>query len=122
MSADRIALRGLTAFGRHGVLPHEQALGQTFLVDAELELDLSSAATSDDLADTVDYGALSAALAAVVRDERYALIERLAGRLCDVCLADPRVAAATVTVHKPHAPVPVTLADVAVTLRRVRGS
>jgi dihydroneopterin aldolase len=122
MTADRIVLRGLTAFGHHGVLPHERALGQTFLVDAELELDLAAAATGDDLADTVDYGGLSVALAGVVRDERYDLIERLAGRLCEVCLADPRVAAVTVTVHKPHAPVPVPLADVAVTLRRVRGA
>jgi dihydroneopterin aldolase len=119
---DRIALRGLTAFGRHGVLPHERELGQTFIVDAELELDLAPAGASDALADTVDYGALSAALAAVVRDERYDLIERLAARLCDVCLTDPRVGAATVTVHKPHAPVPVPLADVTVTLRRTRGA
>jgi len=120
--SDRIALRGLTAFGHHGVLPHERELGQTFLVDAELELDLAAAGTSDVLAETVDYGALSAALATVVRDERYDLIERLATRLCEVCLADDRVVAATVTVHKPHAPVPVPLADVAVTLRRERGA
>lgn len=119
---DRIALRGLTAFGHHGVLAHEQALGQTFTVDAELELDLAAAGASDALADTVDYGALSAALAAVVSDERYDLIERLATRLCEVCLADARVAAVTVTVHKPHAPVPVPVADVTVTLRRTRGA
>ncbi len=119
---DRIALRGLTAFGHHGVLPHERAIGQTFTVDAELELDLAAAGASDELADTVDYGALSAALAAVVRDERYDLIERLATRLCEVCLADARVIAVTVTVHKPHAPVPVPVADVTVTLRRTRGA
>jgi dihydroneopterin aldolase len=119
---DRIALRGLTVFGHHGVLPHERALGQAFTVDAELELDLAPAGASDALADTVDYGALSAALAAVVRDEPYDLIERLAARLCEVCLADARVAAATVTVHKPHAPVPVPLADVVVMLRRTRGA
>lgn len=122
MTNDRIVLRGLTAFGYHGVLPHERELGQTFIVDAELELDLAAAADTDALADTVDYGGLAAGLAAVVRDERHDLIERLAGRLCQVCLADPRVMAATVTVHKPHAPVPVPLADVAVTLRRVRGA
>ncbi len=119
---DRITIRGLTAFGRHGVLPHERELGQTFTVDAELELDLARAGASDRLTDTVDYGALTAALAAVVRDERHDLIERLASRLCEVCLADPRVAAVTVTVHKPHAPVPEPVADVAVTLRRERGA
>ena len=120
MTDDRIELRGIEVFGRHGVLAHEQELGQTFVIDATLELDLARAGASDDLADTVDYGALSGALARVVRDERYDLIERLATRLAEVCLEDPRVAAATVTVHKPHAPVPVTLADVAVTVRRAR--
>jgi 7,8-dihydroneopterin aldolase/epimerase/oxygenase len=120
MSSDRIELRGIQAFGHHGVLPHERELGQTFLVDVALELDLSRAGASDDLADTVDYGALSGDLHAVVTRERYDLIERLATRLAEVCLARPAVVAATVTVHKPHAPVPVALADVAVTLRRTR--
>jgi dihydroneopterin aldolase len=117
---DRIELRGIEAFGRHGVLPHEQALGQTFTVDVALELDLAPAGASDELGDTVDYGSLSAELAAVVRDERYDLIERLATRLAEVCLARPRVVAVTVSVHKPHAPVPVPLSDVVVTLRRTR--
>jgi dihydroneopterin aldolase len=117
---DRIVLRGIEVFGRHGVLPHEQEHGQTFTVDAELELDLAPAGASDDLRDTVDYGALAADLARVVTDERYDLIERLAVRLAEVCLERPRVGAATITVHKPHAPVPVPLSDVAVVVRRTR--
>jgi dihydroneopterin aldolase len=118
--ADRIALTGITVFGRHGVLEHERRFGQTFRIDAELEVDLTTAGASDALTDTVDYGALSAALAEVVRDEQHDLIERLATRLVEVCLSDARVQAATVTVHKPHAPVPVTVDDVAVTIRRAR--
>jgi dihydroneopterin aldolase len=120
MSDDRIVLRGIEAFGHHGVLAHEQELGQTFGIDVELELYLARAGASDDLTDTVDYGSLSGDLADVVRTERYDLIERLATRLAEVCLARPMVQAVTVTVHKPHAPVPVPLADVAVTLRRTR--
>ncbi len=120
MGSDRIALHGLTAFGHHGVLDHERELGQTFGVDVDLDVDLAPAGRSDDLADTVDYGALTADLAAVVRDERYALIERLAERLAEVCLARPRVDAVTVTVHKPHAPVPEPVADVTVTVHRRR--
>jgi dihydroneopterin aldolase len=120
MTDDRIELRGIEAFGHHGVLPHEQELGQAFRIDVALEVDLAPAGASDDLADTVDYGALSEDLAAVVTGERYDLIERLATRLAEVCLARSAVNAATVTVHKPHAPVPVTLADVAVTVRRTR--
>lgn len=117
---DRIVLRGLRAFGHHGVLAHEQQYGQTFVIDVALELDLSAAGASDALADTVDYGALSSDLAGVVSGERYDLIERLAARLAEVCLADARVDAVTVTVHKPHAPVPVPVDDVMVTVRRER--
>jgi len=118
--SDRIVLRGIQAFGHHGVLAHEQEFGQTFTVDAELELDLAPAGSSDALADTVDYGALSAELSAVISGERYDLIERLATRLAEVCLARPWVEAATITVHKPHAPVPVPLEDVMVIVRRSR--
>ncbi len=117
---DRIVLQGIEAFGYHGVLPHEQQLGQAFTIDAELELDLAPAGASDALDDTVDYGSLAADLAAVVSEERHDLIERLATRLAEVCLQRGRVGAATITVHKPHAPVPVPLADVMVVIRRSR--
>jgi dihydroneopterin aldolase len=120
VNADLISLRGLRARGRHGVYPAERADGQDFLVDVVLELDLAPAARSDDVADTVHYGHLAGALVEVVSGEPVDLIETLADRLARVCLADPRVAAATVTVHKPHAPIPHEFADVAVTLRRER--
>ena len=118
--SDRIGLSGLSVFGYHGVFPEERRDGQDFVVDVELELDLRPAARSDDVADTVHYGELAAALAAVVGGEPVDLLETLATRLADVCLADARVDAATVTVHKPQAPIPLTFADVHVTIRRVR--
>jgi dihydroneopterin aldolase len=117
---DRIRLVGLRVRGFHGVFEHERRDGQDFVVDAELELSVSAAAASDELADTVDYGDLAQRLAAVVAGEPLNLIETLTVRLADECLADPRVAAATVTVHKPQAPIPLTFADVAVTVRRTR--
>lgn len=118
---DLITLTGLRARGRHGVYDFERAQGQDFLIDVALELDLAKPARSDDVADTVDYGVLAGRLVAVVEGESVDLIEALASRLADVCLADARVAAATVTVHKPQAPIPHPFTDVAVTLRRVRG-
>lgn len=118
--ADRIALTGLRVRGRHGVFEHERRDGQDFLVDAVLEMSTAAAAASDVLADTVDYGDLAQRLAAVVAGAPVNLIETLVERLADVCLADPRVVAATVTVHKPQAPIPLTFADVAVTVRRER--
>jgi 7,8-dihydroneopterin aldolase/epimerase/oxygenase len=118
MSADRIELRGLRVFGRHGVYDFERDRGQDFVVDVVLELDLAPAARSDDVADTVHYGELAERLVAIVGGEPVNLLETLADRLAAACLADQRVAAATVTVHKPQAPIPHEFADVAVTLRR----
>ena len=118
--ADRIALTGLTVRGHHGVYEHERRDGQDFVVDATLWLDSRPAAASDDLADTVDYGGLADRLATVVEGEPVNLIETLAARLCELCMADERVIAAEVTVHKPQAPIAREFADVAVTARRSR--
>ncbi|MGX6603866.1 dihydroneopterin aldolase [Micromonosporaceae bacterium Da 78-11] len=116
----RITLTGLRAKGHHGVYDFERAQGQDFVVDVCLDLDLSKAATSDDVVDTVHYGELAGRLVAVLTGEPVNLIETLADRLLTVCLADERVDAAEVTVHKPQAPIPHDFADVAVTLRRGR--
>ena len=117
---DRIALTGLTVRGHHGVLPEERRDGQDFVVDVVLHLDTRDAAARDDLTRTVHYGELAHALADVVRGEPVDLLETLAARLAVVALADARVAAADVTVHKPAAPIPERFADVAVTVRRTR--
>jgi dihydroneopterin aldolase len=117
---DTIRLTGLRARGRHGVYESERVHGQEFVVDAVLELDLAPAAAADDLTGTVDYGELAERLVAVVTGPPVHLIETLAARLVEVCLADARVAAATVTVHKPQAPIDHEFADVAVTIRRER--
>jgi dihydroneopterin aldolase len=117
---DRISLLGLRVHGRHGVFAHERADGQEFVVDAVLWLDTAAAAAADDLSLTADYGALADRLAAIVAGEPVALIETLADQLAAACLADPAVAEAEVTVHKPQAPVRHQFADVTVTIRRSR--
>ena len=116
--SDRIVLSGLRVRGFHGVFDFERRDGQDFIVDVELELDTAPAAASDDLADTVHYGELADGLAAVIAGEPVNLLETLAQRLADVCLADARVRAAVVTVHKPQAPIALAFSDVAVTIRR----
>jgi dihydroneopterin aldolase len=115
---DEIALTGLLVRGFHGVLLAERAEGQDFLVDAVLRLDTREAAASDDLTATVDYGVLAERLAEVVAGEPVNLIETLAARLAEVCLAESRVVAARITVHKPHAPIPLPFTDVSVTVER----
>jgi 7,8-dihydroneopterin aldolase/epimerase/oxygenase len=117
---DRITLTGLEVFAHHGALPHEREFGQRFVVDVGLDLDLGPAARSDDLGDTVDYGHLAARVVEVVAGRAADLLEAVAGRVADVCLEDARVAAVEVTIHKPHAPLPVVAREVAVTVRRAR--
>jgi 7,8-dihydroneopterin aldolase/epimerase/oxygenase len=117
---DRIELRGLRARGRHGVLPAERELGQEFVVDVVLGLDVGPAATGDDLSRTVDYGTLAGRLVGVVEGDPVDLIETLAERLAGVCLDDPKVEEVEVTVHKPSAPIAHPFVDVAVSITRSR--
>jgi 7,8-dihydroneopterin aldolase/epimerase/oxygenase len=118
--ADRIELRGLTVRGRHGVFDHERRDGQDFVVDITVWIDLDRAAGSDDLADTIDYGELAKRAADIVGGPPKRLIEAVAGQLADDVMRDARVHAVEVVLHKPHAPIAMTFADVAVVARRSR--
>jgi dihydroneopterin aldolase len=117
---DRIAVRGLRAYGHHGVYAFERRQGQTFSCDAVLELDTSPAAETDDLERTVNYAELAQRLYATLSGEPVDLLETLAQRLADVCLSYPLVDAVEVTVHKPEADLGVPFSDVTVTIRRAR--
>ena len=118
--ADRIELRGLRIRGHHGVFDHERRDGQDFVVDITVWVDLAAAAASDDLADTLDYGALAQRAADIVAGPPRKLIETVAAEIADGVMADERIHAVEVVVHKPSAPIPLTFADVAVMTRRSR--
>lgn len=120
--ADRIELRGLRIRGHHGVFEHERRDGQDFVVDVTLWLDLAVAAETDDLADTVDYGAVAQTVNEIVSGPPRNLIETVGGEIAERLMADERLAACEVTVHKPDAPIPLTFDDVAVVTRRSRKS
>lgn len=117
---DRIELRGLRVRGNHGVFGHERADGQDFIVDITVWMDLATAAASDALADTYDYGVLAQRAAAIIAGPARDLIETVAAEIADEVLGDARVQAVEVTLHKPHAPIPLTFDDVAVVARRSR--
>ena len=117
---DRLAVRGIEAYGHHGVLDFERRDGQVFLVDLVLGLDTRPAARTDDLQDTVDYGSLVAAVKNAVETDPVDLIETLAQRIADLCLTDSRVQWTEVTVHKPDAPIEATFSDVTLTISRSR--
>jgi 7,8-dihydroneopterin aldolase/epimerase/oxygenase len=117
---DLIALRGVRAHAHHGVYAFERERGQMFSVDAVLEVDTRAAAVGDDLDKTVNYADLAQKLHAVLTGEPVNLLETLAQRLAEVCLADPLVDAVEITVHKPQAELGVPFDDVTVAIRRVR--
>ncbi len=118
---DRIELRGMRFWGRHGVLPFEAERAQPFEVDLVLEVDLAPAGTSDDLGRTVDYGALFAAARRVVEGGHVGLVETLAERIAAAVLAaHPAAGAVTVRVRKPAAPLPGDFDWAGVEIRRAR--
>lgn len=106
---DIIRIRQLKLDVYLGVYDWEQENARPVFVDIELSADLARAAESDALADTVDYAALTDEIrrrtsSSDTAPRRYALIEKLAGDIADICLAfDTRVASAHVTVGKPGA-------------------
>ena len=98
---DRITLSRIVATGRHGADPGERDRTQPFHVDVTLDLDLSAAAASDRLKDTVNYAELYRRVVHIVETQSYELIERLAGEIVNAALEDGRVRRAAVTVAKP---------------------
>lgn len=121
MATDRIILEGLEFYGRHGVHAAERALGQRFVVDAELVLDLRPAGASDDLARTVDYGAAYATIRGVVEGAPRQLVEAVAEGIAAALLGAYPIDAVRVRVSKPAAPIPdAVFARVGVEITRSR--
>ena len=102
---DLIELRGLMALGVCGVLPEEQERAQPLEVDVDIEADLRAAGDSDDLDDTIDYGAVCELVERVITTERFKLLERLAARIAELILSDDRALGVTVSVRKLRPPV-----------------
>ncbi|MDR2255674.1 MAG: dihydroneopterin aldolase [Arthrobacter sp.] len=117
---DTITVTGITATGYHGVFEHEKRDGQTFRVDLTLHTSTHLAAASDDLRDTIDYGALAQAVVQEIEAGPYDLIEKLAGVIAERVLSEFSPAAVSVSVHKPQAPIPVPFDDVVITIYRER--
>jgi dihydroneopterin aldolase len=119
--SDRIFVTGLLIHAHHGVMEHEAKVGQRFILDLDLTLDLSDAARSDKLADTVSYSAIVETASRAFAAQSYKLVEAAAGAVADAILQDfSQITAAKVTVHKPHAPIAAIFADVGVTIERTR--
>ena len=120
---DRIFIEGLSLHAYHGVMPYEGKVGQTFTIDMALDIDLSAAARSDKVMDTVSYDKVVECARESFSAQRFRLIEAAAGKVAAAVLAAfPRVSSVKVTIHKPHAPIAATFSDVGVALVRKRAS
>jgi dihydroneopterin aldolase len=120
-AGDRIEIRDLRVLGVHGVLPEERERAQPFALDIVAWVDMAAAQRSDDLGDTVDYGALAHVAAEVVSQRSFRLLEALAGRLAEALLiADARLTAVEVTVRKLRPPLALDVASTGVRVLRSR--
>jgi dihydroneopterin aldolase len=119
---DSVFVTGLSVHAYHGVMEHEGTVGQTFRLDLVLDVDLNAASRSDKLADTVGYDQVVDVATVAFCTRRHRLIEAAAGEVAEAVLGRfPQVSRVQVTVHKPHAPIAATFADVGVIIVRDRG-
>jgi 7,8-dihydroneopterin aldolase/epimerase/oxygenase len=119
--SDAIFITGLLVHAHHGVMAHEEKVGQRFVIDLELAIDLAEAAMSDKLVDTVSYASIVEAATRAFTAKSYRLVEAAAGAIANEVLSCfPSVASVRVTVHKPHAPIAAIFNDVGVTILRRR--
>jgi 7,8-dihydroneopterin aldolase/epimerase/oxygenase len=117
---DCIELSDIRCYGYVGFLPEEQVLGQWFVVDLAIEVDLEAAGKSDDLKDTLDYRAVIERTKHVVKTAKFALVERLAQAIADEILSFAQVEEVNVRLHKPAAPIPDFGGEITIDITRGR--
>ncbi|QMV42276.1 dihydroneopterin aldolase [Cohnella cholangitidis] len=118
---DRMQLKRMVFYGYHGVYPEENRLGQKYFIDLDMRMDLSRAARSDDVNDTVNYADIHALVKGIVEGPPVKLIETLTENIASAVLGTyTSIIKATVSVTKPNPPFDITFDGVTVELRRQR--
>ena len=118
---DKIILKGLSFWGCHGLFPEEKDKPQPFKVDLVLFHDLKTAARSDDINATVDYGRVFQEVGQIVEQSSFNLIETLAEEIsCRILQVFPLLSAVETTVYKPQAPIKGEFDYMAVQILRCR--
>lgn len=117
---DRIGIDGLVVNTIVGALPHERTMAQPIRVDLALHVDLRDAGRTDELDDTVNYGAVSEQVAAALRESKDVLLERVAERVAEVVVGFDRVEAVDVTITKLRPPIPEQVDTTSVSIHRRR--
>lgn len=116
---DKIYIKNLELFAKHGVFPEENVLGQKFVVSAVLYTDIWEAGKSDDLTKSIHYGEVSHQIREYVENHTYKLLERVAEGLAEeLLLTVPRLKGIKLEIKKPWAPVGLPLETVSVEIER----
>ena len=116
---DKINIKHLEIYAYHGVFPEEKQEGQYFYLDAKLYLSLHEAGMTDELTKTVHYGEVCELIRETFAECSYNLIERAAEVVTQkVLLSYPLIRKMTLTVNKPHAPIPIPFENVSVQIER----
>ena len=103
---DAIEVNGIRSYGYTGFLAEERVLGQWFVVDLTLWLDLRTAGISDDLTDTVDYRQTIDIVKQIIKTAKFALVEKLAEVIAQKILTFDAIAKVRVKLSKPAPPIP----------------
>ncbi|MDT8862674.1 dihydroneopterin aldolase [Alkalihalobacillus sp. MEB130] len=118
---DKIYMNQLSFYGYHGVFQEENKLGQRFVVDLILHVDLAKAGATDDLEETINYGDAFKRVKEIVEGTPYKLLESVAEKIANVLLsAYANLEECTVKVIKPDPPIPGHYQSVAVEITRSR--
>ncbi|MDU5144745.1 MAG: dihydroneopterin aldolase [Paenibacillus dendritiformis] len=118
---DRMQLHRMEFFGKHGVFAEERALGQRWVVDLDLQIDLQKAGQSDKLEDSINYAEVFYSVKSIVEEQSYLLVEALAERIAETLLEGyPAIHEAHVRVTKPHPPFDIHFQGVTIDITRAR--
>jgi dihydroneopterin aldolase / 2-amino-4-hydroxy-6-hydroxymethyldihydropteridine diphosphokinase len=117
---DRIEIRGLRVVGIVGALSEERIRAQPFEVDLDIVTDVTRAGATDELEDTINYALPVGMIEHIIKSERHILLERVASRIAEEVLTDPKALGVEVVVRKLHPPIPADMTSTAVRLQRNR--
>ncbi|MBO9540357.1 dihydroneopterin aldolase [bacterium] len=118
---DKVRVKGIEAYGYHGVYAEERTLGQTLVVDVEVGCDLREAGLSDDIHDSISYVDLVKMVKEVVSETQFQLLEAIAETIAARVLDVPRAQNVVVRVEKPRAPIPHLTGTVSIEIVRQKG-
>ena len=118
---DKIYINGIKTYGYHGAIQEERVLGQYFITDIVLYIDLTAASETDDLNETVHYGEVYNLAEEIIKGEPVSLIERLAGKInAELFDRYDKIVEIETTITKPNPPIDGNYESVAITLHGKR--